>query len=94
VDFGRSVEVDKVDLWIRSDFPHDNYWHSAVIEFSDGSREKIKMEKTHEMQSFSFDKRVVQWLRLTDLVQSEPLGWCALTEVEVWGRDVMQAEAK
>lgn len=26
-------------------------------------------------------------MRLADLVQDEQPGWCALTEVQVWGRD-------
>jgi hypothetical protein len=88
VDFGRLVEIDKVRLYIRADFPHDDFWHSATIEFSNGSREAIRIKKTAEVQEFTFDKRIVSWLRLTDLVEEPPLGWCALTEVEVWGKDV------
>ena len=88
VDFGRPVEVDRLDLVLRADFPHDKHWHSATIEFSDGGRETIEIAKTAEEQKFSFKKRTVTWLRLTDLVQDEPLGWCALVEVLVWGRDV------
>lgn len=87
VEFGRPVEIDRLDLVIRADFPHDRHWHSATIEFSDGSREKIEIAKTAEEQKFSFKKRTVTWLRLTDLVQAEPLGWCALVEVLVWGHD-------
>lgn len=87
VEFGRPVEVDKLVLFIRADFPHDKHWHRATVEFSDGSRHKIEIEKTAEPQTFAFEKRIVTWLRLTELVQTEPLGWCALSEVEVWGRD-------
>ena len=92
VEFGRAVEIDKLVLWIRADFPHDSYWHSAVIEFSDGSREAIKIEKTAAGQTFAFEKRTVTWLRLTDLVQTEPLGWAAWSEVQVWGRDAPARE--
>ena len=87
VDFGRPTEVDKVVLYIRADFPHDRHWHSATLEFSDGSREKIAIKKTAGPQTFRFDKRVVTWMKFTDLVQAEPLGWCGLSEVQVWGRD-------
>jgi hypothetical protein len=38
LDFGRLFELDKVRLMVRADFPHDSYWKSAEIEFSDGSR--------------------------------------------------------
>ena len=88
VEFGRSVEVDKVVLHIRADFPHDRHWHGATIEFSDGSRERVRIEKTAKPQTFPFAKRTVTWLRFTDLVQEEPPGWCGFSEVEAWGRDV------
>jgi len=88
VDFGRLVEIDKVTLYIRADFPHDDYWHSATIEFSDGTKESIIIRKTTGPQEFKFAKRIVSSLRFTDLVEAEPLGWCGFTEVQVWGRDV------
>jgi len=87
VEFGRRAEIDKIVLYIRADFPHDRHWHGATIEFSDGSREKIRIDKTDRPQTFKFARRTVTWLRLTDLVQAEPLGWCGLSEVEVWGRN-------
>ena len=87
VEFGRSVRIDKVVLSIRADFPHDRHWRRATIEFSDGSRETIAIEKKAESQTFAFSQRTVDWLRITDLIQDEPLGWCGFTEVEVWGRD-------
>lgn len=85
IDFGRPVEADKVVIYIRADFPHDAYWKGGTIEFSDGSKEKIFFQKTAMPQEFKFSPRRIEWLRITDLVQDEPLGWCAFTEVEVWG---------
>ena len=87
VDFGRPVETDKVVIWVRADFPHDSVWKSATLEFSDGSKEKITLEKTAKPQTFTFEKRATTFVRITDLQQDFPLGWCALTEVEVWGKD-------
>jgi hypothetical protein len=87
LEFGRTVTIDKLVLYIRADFPHDACWHAATVEFSDGSRQTIKIQKTARRQAFVSEKRSVEWLRLVDLVQEEPLGWCGLTEVEVWGRD-------
>jgi hypothetical protein len=87
VEFGRAVEIDKVVLHIRADFPHDAYWRTAAIEFSDGTRERIQIQKTADPQTFSFRSRTVTSLKFTDLVQDEPLGWCGFTEVEVWGRN-------
>ena len=88
VEFGRPVAVDKLVLTIRADFPHDRHWHGGAIVFSDGSREAITIKKTAEKQTFAFQKRTVESLKITDLVQAEPLGWCALSEVEVRGADV------
>ena len=86
IDFGKPVEIDKIVLWIRAKFPHDKHWHSATIEFSDGSKEKIRIAKTKEPQTFKFKKRKATSLKFTDLVQDKPLGWCAFTEVQVWGQ--------
>jgi hypothetical protein len=91
VDFGRAVRIDRVTLYIRADFPHDAHWHSATLLFSDGSRERIRIGRNAEPQHFSMTPRTITWMRITDLVQAEPLGWCGLTEVEVWGRSVSEA---
>ncbi len=33
VDFGREVEVDRIDITIRCDFPHDSYWTQASYPY-------------------------------------------------------------
>jgi hypothetical protein len=87
VDFGRPVEVNKVVLHIRADFPHDAYWHNATIEFSDGSTVKISLERKAAAQEFKFPKRKTTYVKFTNLQQPKPLGWAGFTEVEVWGKD-------
>ena len=87
VDFGRLVTLDKVRLMLRADFPHDSYWKSAGVEFSDGSRITIQLQPTAEFQEFSFPPRRTSWLRLTNLVPADPGKWCALIELEAWGRE-------
>jgi hypothetical protein len=87
VDFGRLVTLDKVRLMLRADFPHDSYWKSAGVEFSDGSRMTIQLTPTAEFQEFSFPPRKTIWLRLTNLVPADPGKWCALIELEAWGRE-------
>jgi hypothetical protein len=88
LDFGRSVELDKIRLMIRADFPHDSYWKSATVEFSDGSRLPIQIGSSAEFQEFAFPRRKVSWLRIADLVPSDPARWCSFIEVEAWGRDL------
>lgn len=87
VDFGRPVAVDKVRIMLRADFPHDGTWKSADMEFSDGSRMTIQLAATAEFQEFSFPARRTTWLRLTHLVSDDPGKWCALIELEAWGRE-------
>lgn len=65
----------------------DSYWHRATLVFSDGHRRTIELEKKAEPQTFTFEVRKTSSLRLAELVQGESPGWCALGEVEVWGRD-------
>jgi hypothetical protein len=88
VDFGRPVELDKVRLMIRADFPHDSYWKSAKVDFSDGSQIAIQITSSPEFQDFPFSKRTVSWLRIADVVPEDPTKWCSLIEVEAWGRDL------
>jgi hypothetical protein len=87
LDFGRPVELDKIRLMVRADFPHDSYWKSATVEFSDGSHESIQIGSSPELQDFHFKKRRVAWLRITDLVPADPGRWCSFIEVEAWGTD-------
>jgi hypothetical protein len=87
VDFGRTVELDKVRLMVRADFPHDSYWKSADVEFSDGSHVSLQIGSSAAFQDFSFKKRRVSWLRITNLVAADPTKWCSFIEVEAWGRE-------
>ena len=87
IDFGRPVEVDKIRLMVRADFPHDGYWQSAVIEFSDGEPIPVQIQQKAEFQDFAFPKRTVSWIRLNKLVPADPARWCSFIEVEAWGRE-------
>ena len=33
LDFGRPVDIDKIVLYTRADFPHDNWWESVTFTF-------------------------------------------------------------
>jgi len=88
LDFGGPVEVNKVVLYLRADFPHDGYWKAGVIEFSDGSTVPVELKKTGEGQAFTFPPRRTTSIKLRDLKWAEENTWCALTEFEVWGRRI------
>ena len=93
VDFGRQVEIDKVVLRLRADFPHDGVWTSGTLEFSDGSKVPVSLKKTADDQAFAFPKRPTSFVKLSNLKTSKPVGWCALSEFEAWGRELMPFQA-
>lgn len=88
LDFGRPVQLDKIRLMVRADFPHDSYWKSADVEFSNGSHVPLKISSSPEFQDFSFSKRRVTWLRIANVVPADPAKWCSFIEVEAWGKDL------
>ena len=90
VDFGRNVEIDKITLYLRADFAkdHDTYWESMNVIFSDDSTMPIKLARTSKPQTFSFTAKKTSWVRLVNLKQpSLPLGFAALSEIEVYGKE-------
>lgn len=88
LDFGRPVRVDEVRLTLRADFPHDSWWEEATVEFSDGSREVLRLTKTGAPQSFPVEPRTIQWLVLKELKKApDQSPFPALTQLEAWGSD-------
>lgn len=89
LDFGRTVEVDRVVLLGRADFPHDSWWTQAELLFSDGSAETLQLEKTDRPQAFALAPRRVKWLKLHRLEKDEsnPSVFPALKEIQVFGTE-------
>lgn len=86
LEFGRAVDVDRICLYTRADFPHDNWWIEATFSFSDGSVETVKMEKSAEPHVFEMEKRGITWMKLSNLVKADdPSPFPALTQIEVYG---------
>ena len=86
LDFGREVLVSEIRLTLRADYPHDNYWVSADINFDDGSSETLKLEKSEKPQCFQIKERKIKSLVLENLIKAEGESpFPALTQIEVWG---------
>lgn len=87
IDFGREVLLENVVITLRADFPHDNWWQSATITFSDGSTFVPTFEKTAEPQEFPFAARAVTWAKFGQMKKDEtdPSPFPALTQIEFWG---------
>lgn len=88
IDFGKSVEVDKLVIVNRAQYYdlHDSYWKEAIVRFSDGSSEKIKIKETALPQEIKITKHNTSWVEFTDLKGNENK-WCSWIEIEIWGRD-------
>lgn len=87
VDFGRTVEADRIVLYTRADYPHDNWWKQATVRFSDGSSLQLELTKTGAAQEFTFDKKQIEWFELEQLIKAEGASpFPALVQIEVYGR--------
>ena len=86
LNFGETVEFDKIVLYLRADFPHDTYWKHLVFEFSDGTTLPFEPKMTGEPQTVYVSK-VSDFIRIKDFKQaSEPLSFAALSEIQVYGK--------
>ncbi len=89
IEFGRIVEVDRIVLYTRADFPHDNWWKSVNFFFSDESSYEMKMEKSALPHEIEFPAKQIRWLEMNHMVKSDELSpFPALTQIEVYGREV------
>lgn len=89
LDFGRPVWIDRLGICLRADFPHDSYWTEGTITFSDGSVEVLKFVKTDFCQYFDIAPRTVRGLTFDKLIKAEDESpFPALTQIEVWGKDL------
>lgn len=88
LEFGRPVDIDRICLYTRADFPHDNWWVQADITFSDGNIEVVNMEKSVKPHSFNIEKKQITWLKLGNLIKAEdPSPFPAMTQIEVYGKN-------
>lgn len=88
VEFGRRVRTDRVVLYTRSDFPHDNWWIQVTLSFSDGSSIDFPMEKSVRGHVLTFPEKEITWVELGNLIKADdPSPFPALSQIEVYGRD-------
>lgn len=87
IDFGRMVKVDRIILWTRADFPHDNWWEQVSFTFSDGSHLDMKMEKSEKPHEITFEEKTITWVEMHDMKKADdPSPFPALTQMQVYGR--------
>lgn len=89
IEFGREVEIDKLRIYLRADFPHDNWWKQVTVRFSDGTAIACGLEKTDLGQEILIQPKKITWIQLEKLIASdEPSPFPALTQFEVYGKEV------
>ena len=110
LDFGRDVELDKLVFFLRADFkhevdgiPHDSYWKSIDIEFSDGEviTGHFVMDGSDLNPANSaglaveFPKKVTRTIRLFNFTQvTEKLSFAALTQLQAFGTYIKEDLSK
>jgi hypothetical protein len=87
VEFGREVSVEKTVIYLKKFPDAQKTWTSATLVFSDGSKIPIDLKFTDEPQEFTFPAKKTNFVQLTDLKESFPLGVNGITEWEIYGRD-------
>ncbi|MBO5033313.1 MAG: carbohydrate-binding protein [Lachnospiraceae bacterium] len=89
VDFGRDIETDRIILYTRADFPHDNWWEAVTLSFSDGSDIRWELEKSSRPHEITFPAKRVKRITMHDMKKSDdPSPFPALTQIEVYGREI------
>lgn len=90
VEFGREVEIDKILLYTRADFPHDNWWRQVTLTFSDGTSLEWELEKSTLPHTLTFPPKRVTWVRLEKLIKADdPSPFPALSQIEIYGKDIL-----
>lgn len=88
IEFGRDVEIDRIVLYTRSDFPHDNWWKRVNFNFSDESQLEMVMEKSVFPHEIVFSPKRVCWIEMNHMVKSDdPSPFPALTQIEIYGKE-------
>ena len=89
VDFGREIETDRILIFTRSDFPHDNWWVQGTITFSDGTSMTVPLTKTRFAQEITFPAKRTSTIALSNLIKADdPSPFPALSQFEVYGKEV------
>ena len=90
VRFGTEVEVSRVTVFLRADFPHDTYWKEAELEFSDGTKIPLALLGTKDGQTFEFEPIRTDFVKLAGFKQQRledgSLSFAALSQLQIFGK--------
>ena len=82
----RMIETDKVVMFTRADFPHDNWWTQVTLTFSDGTSIDWELTKSRFAHTLTFEKKQITWVQMNHMIKADdPSPFPALTQLEVYG---------
>lgn len=90
LDFGREVEVDRIVLYLRADFPHDAYWIQGTALLDDGFEITFPLEGKDGAQGIDLGgKHRIRSMKLCKLIKCDnPSAFPSLRQLEVYGTDI------
>lgn len=89
IDFGREVEIDKLALVLRGDYPHDSFWTQITVVFSDGEEKILETTNQLDRQYFNLPLTKTKNITLKKLIKNEDESpFPALTQFEAYGKEV------
>ncbi len=90
IDFGRDVSLTEIVIYLRADFPHDTYWDSCTVKFSDGTTQVLSFTKTADAQSFTLESAVTtSSITFTGFNKVAGSDWAAWMEIQAIGSDIV-----
>ena len=93
IDFGRLVVLDWVQLFFRSDYPHDSYWDEVTVAFSDGTQQVIQTTNSLDSQSYRMNEQRTTYLRFYQLKKHPDVSpFPALTQIEAFGKNCLSSQ--
>lgn len=86
IDFGNKITADRILLYTRADFPHDNWWTQLLLTFSDSDSMTIHLKKSSAPHEITFPQKQFSWIQMSNMKKSDdPSPFPALTQLEVFG---------
>lgn len=86
VDLGKDAVIDKIILFTRSDFPHDNWWKQVRLCFSDGTEIDWELEKSAKPHVLKIEPKKVTWVKICNMIKADdPSPFPALSQMEIYG---------
>lgn len=94
IDFGHDVLVSEIVISIRADFPHDGYWDTCRVYFSDGTYQELSIKGTAKAQKFTIavdgEAKATSYVKFKNFEKADDSQgvWCAWMEVNVNGTEI------